>query len=244
VLRRRITPSLVVACVAVFISLTSTAWAVTMITGAQVKDGSLSGKDLKDGTVGPKDVSGLTNKDFIPGAGAPKGDRGPEGPTGLSGPKGDAGSQGVQGVPGPAGPVTAIRRTRTGGSVSLLSLANLDTVVLTVTVPAGSHAVWVSGDISNFADAAFFRCRLVTADHPEPAAAIAATTAFIGNGNGNVQAMPIAATYTAAASTTLNVTCRSDTTITDGSPTPPYPHFENPSLVAFPVDSVDDVTYS
>lgn len=46
------------------------AFAATMITGKDVKDGSLTGADLKDGSVGPKDLAASAR---VPG---PKGDTG------------------------------------------------------------------------------------------------------------------------------------------------------------------------
>ena len=48
----------ILACVAVaLIAGTTTATAATLITGKEIKDGSISGRDLKDGSVKSADLS-------------------------------------------------------------------------------------------------------------------------------------------------------------------------------------------
>jgi hypothetical protein len=55
-LLHRCTPSLAVACVALFVALAGTAAAALAITGADVVDGSLTGADLAARTVGPREL--------------------------------------------------------------------------------------------------------------------------------------------------------------------------------------------
>ena len=83
-------PSLftVLAAAAVLVAVSGGSYAAgTLITGADVKNGSLTGKDVKD--------KSLTKKDF-------KGSV--AGPRGATGATGAPGAQGAPGVQGPAGP--------------------------------------------------------------------------------------------------------------------------------------------
>src|SRR5262245_22933029 len=87
--RLKVTPALVVAGIALFVALTSTAVATTaqLITGAQIKNGSVTGADVKNKSLTPKDFKGSV--------------RGPRGLTGATGPAGPTGPQGP--ATGPAG---------------------------------------------------------------------------------------------------------------------------------------------
>jgi hypothetical protein len=108
-LRPRLTFANVVSVMALFVALGGSATAaVVLITGKQVKNGSLTGIDLKNNSVGSVDVKDgdLLAKDFKAGQ-LPSGlgGAGPKGDTGAQGPKGDAGAQGQQGIQGEAGPL-------------------------------------------------------------------------------------------------------------------------------------------
>jgi hypothetical protein len=122
----------VAATLALVFALTGTATAasITLITGRQVKDGSLSGADIANRSIGAKKMrlrslttkqlkrgsvtsgeirnGSLTVADFSPtllallhGAAGPAGAQGPAGPQGAPGPRGAAGAA------GPAGPAGA-----------------------------------------------------------------------------------------------------------------------------------------
>lgn len=54
--RFRPSPALVLAFVALLVALGGTAYAAIVITGKNVKDGSLTGRDIKDGSLGRTDV--------------------------------------------------------------------------------------------------------------------------------------------------------------------------------------------
>jgi hypothetical protein len=82
-LRRRVTFANIVACLALFIALGGTSMAqsgarsaVRLITGQQVRDGSLTGADIRDGS--------LLAKDFRAGQ-LPSGQDGATGATGATG---------------------------------------------------------------------------------------------------------------------------------------------------------------
>ena len=83
--RFRVSPAMAVAVVAVVLSVTGSAVAAKLITGKQIKDGSISAKDLS------KAVRLQLAK---PGGAGAKGDSGAAGPQGVPGPKGDAGAAG------------------------------------------------------------------------------------------------------------------------------------------------------
>ena len=93
-MRKHLTPSMVVALIALFAALSDMAIAHPgLITGAQIKDRSLTLKDLSRGT-----VAGLRGK------AGPAGPRGAQGPVGATGAPGPAGPQGIQGLTGSSGP--------------------------------------------------------------------------------------------------------------------------------------------
>jgi Collagen triple helix repeat (20 copies) len=93
-MRKHLTPPMVVALIALFAALSDMAIAHPgLITGAQVKDRSLTLKDLSRGTVAA-----------LRGKAGPAGPRGAQGPVGATGAQGPAGPPGIQGLPGAAGP--------------------------------------------------------------------------------------------------------------------------------------------
>jgi hypothetical protein len=106
-LRPRLTFANVVSVMALFVALGGSATAaVVLITGKQVKNGSLTGIDLKNNSVGSVDVKDgdLLAKDFKAGQ-LPSGLAGRKGDIGAEGPKGETGAQGQQGIQGEAGPL-------------------------------------------------------------------------------------------------------------------------------------------
>jgi hypothetical protein len=87
---------------AILLSGAMTATAATLITGRQVKDGSLTGKDLKNGSV--------TRSDLAASARGLRGTQGPAGPQGA---------QGATGAQGPQGPTGGLLRGTGGGAVTI-----------------------------------------------------------------------------------------------------------------------------
>lgn len=106
-----------------------TAAADKLITGSQIKDGTISAKDLnaavnnalakagtpgKTGATGPRGLTGATGAQGPQGQQGPKGDpgepgeRGLQGLQGLQGEPGEPGEQGPQGERGPAGTATYV----------------------------------------------------------------------------------------------------------------------------------------
>ncbi|MEA2483932.1 MAG: hypothetical protein QOC55_1879 [Thermoleophilaceae bacterium] len=103
-LRSRLTFANVVSVLALFVALGGTATAAAvLITGKNVKDGTLTGKDIKNNSVGSVDIKdgNLLGKDFKAGQ-LPKGDQGPKGDPGANGTNGTNGAKGDTGTPGTA----------------------------------------------------------------------------------------------------------------------------------------------
>jgi hypothetical protein len=95
---------MLVALVALFVALTSSATAAVLITGKNVKDGSLTGKDLKKRSITADRLA--TNVLATPQGAARPGATGPQGPvgaTGAAGANGAAGTNGADGSPGAPG---------------------------------------------------------------------------------------------------------------------------------------------
>jgi hypothetical protein len=149
-----------------------TATAAKLITGKDVKNGSLTGQDVKNKSLGMSDLSakarsslrgqtGATGAAGLPGAAGAAGAKGETGLTGPTGPKGDAGEpgkpgeqgiQGNQGEQGPMGPsdgyydrVLAFNRIE--------SPASMTRVQKTLDRSAGSYVVNAKLTIENMAAA-------------------------------------------------------------------------------------------
>jgi hypothetical protein len=94
----------ILACVAVALIVgTTSATAATLITGKQIKNGSITGQDLKNGSIKGADLAQGIRSRLQP-VGAQGGSvpvPGAAGATGESGAKGDKGDKGPQGDPGP-----------------------------------------------------------------------------------------------------------------------------------------------
>lgn len=97
---RRPTPALIIAIVAVVLALTGSAIAATVITGNQIKNGS----------IGLKDLSKKARK-------ALKGQKGQRGARGAQGPTGTAGTPGVAGTPGAPGEAVGYAMITAAGTV-------------------------------------------------------------------------------------------------------------------------------
>ena len=100
--RKFLTYANVLATLALFVALGGGAYAATLITGKQIKDGSITSADIKNGS--------LIALDFK--AGQLK-----TGPAGPAGPAGTAGTPGAAGAPGAAGTALAFAHINADGTV-------------------------------------------------------------------------------------------------------------------------------
>jgi hypothetical protein len=116
--------AIAVAIVAMSIVGGGVAGATRLITGRQIKDGSITGWDIKNHTLKPVDFKGSV--------------RGPRGREGAEGARGAQGPQGIQGPQGPAGPTVVNQLTR----VELVGVISPGAVShVTASCPAGQGVV-------------------------------------------------------------------------------------------------------
>ena len=122
-MRKRLTPGVVLGIGAVVIACTGSATATSLITGAKIKDGTITSKDIKKGTISSDRLASSVRAQLLK-AGTP----GPAGPTGATGapgstvqgsapqagPKGDNGADGKNGKDG-ANPATLVASSGDAG---------------------------------------------------------------------------------------------------------------------------------
>jgi hypothetical protein len=96
----------------------------SLITGADIKDGSITGHDIKPGSLSPRLFAGSPSK--------ARGSRGPRGAKGTPGRQGAAGPSGPQGLPGPPGAAGPPGEGQTVGTQYNLIQPNAQTVIQTV----------------------------------------------------------------------------------------------------------------
>jgi hypothetical protein len=96
----------------------------SLITGADIKDGSITSRDIKPGSLSPRLFADSTSN-----ARGVRGPRGTQGTSGVPGAGGPAGPQGLSGPPGPAGPAG---EGQTVGTQYNLIQPNAQTVTQTV----------------------------------------------------------------------------------------------------------------
>lgn len=103
---------LIAGVVAALATVTAgTAGVQALITGAQIKDGTVASRDIKNGTIGRADISAGTLSSLraprgpagVAGLQGATGPQGPPGAQGVAGPQGDTGSHGPQGAKGDPG---------------------------------------------------------------------------------------------------------------------------------------------
>ena len=149
----------VVAAGAALAASTATATATTMITGAQIKNGSVSGKDIRNGSLAKRDLSAAVRK-RLRRAGPASGPQGATGGQGAQGPRGGPGAPGRVGERGPAGPAgpagpqgaKASRAQRRAGSTRRKGEAGAS--AFAATIPSGTtvRGAWgyrVANQITN-----------------------------------------------------------------------------------------------
>jgi hypothetical protein len=135
---RRPSPSLLIALAAVVLASAGSATAARLITGKQIKNGSIASADVRDGSL----VRGDFKAGQVPAG--PRGAQGPQGPRGATGARGANGTNGFGLLRYPS-----VKQTFADGDANMVQ----------VECPAGTYAV---GGAAWAADTA----TLVT-DHPE-----------------------------------------------------------------------------
>ena len=117
-----------VAVLVLVLTLGGTAAAAKLITGKQIKDGSIGAADLSK-----KAKKSLKGKTGAPGSTGAAGAKGEAGAAGAAGAKGDAGAAGAAGLTGPpAGWMGRLTGLSTGDAVTEYGFVNSPSVVSTV----------------------------------------------------------------------------------------------------------------
>ncbi len=99
----KLTKPALIGGLALVLATGGTAGAAALVTGKQIKDGTVTGADIGDRSLTAADFKGsLTGP---AGPQGPAGPAGPAGPQGLKGNPGEAGKPGATGPAGPAGPI-------------------------------------------------------------------------------------------------------------------------------------------
>lgn len=150
---------LIVVVVAVLVvSTMGGAAAAALITGRQIKDGTVTGRDIRDQSLRPRDArSGLVRA----GRQGPEGAPGPDGPAGASGPAGRNGLGGLTTVVSPSAvavpPNASVTAeiacpdgmTALGGGVGGANQTAVDHMVMTRSMPTAPLGGWSVG-VFNF----------------------------------------------------------------------------------------------
>ncbi len=135
ILRRRPSPAMVVACLALLIALTGTSVAAVNQLGRntvgplQIKNGAVTNPKIRNNAVTSAKVANrsLLRSDFAPGQ-LPAGPTGPQGPVGPAGPAGPAGAAGAIGaITVRSAAVTIDNTTATNGQYTTRSVDALCT---------------------------------------------------------------------------------------------------------------------
>ena len=183
-----------------------TATAAKLITGKDVKNGSLTGKDVKNRSLGVSDLSakaraslrgqaGLTGPTGPAGAAGTAGAKGDTGATGPTGPKGDAGEQGIQGeqgeqgeqgiqgIQGEAGP-SKVYQDRSGAGLQIDDASDNRRLFRSAVLPAGNYLINAKLLVSNaFAEPRSITCTVGTLIGVEELLAeVDGVTPRVGNG--------------------------------------------------------------
>jgi hypothetical protein len=124
---------LLVAGLVLMLSAGAGATAALVITGKQIKDGTVTTKDVKNKTLKYKDFAPKTKSKL-------RGATGPAGPRGATGATGATGAAGAAGLPGLSGFEVVS---------SSVPLAGLVTGTASAACPAGKKAISASGGLAN-----------------------------------------------------------------------------------------------
>jgi hypothetical protein len=149
-LSRRLSPAMVVACLALLVALGGTSVAaVTAIPRnsvgtPQLKKNAVVSAKVKNGSLRATDFAAGQLPAGLAGPPGPAGAGGPQGPQGLAGPQGTQGVQGLQGPPGSQGPSGVLMGiSSTGGGPPPSSTLQFFGAPASITVTSAAQRVLV-----------------------------------------------------------------------------------------------------
>ena len=134
IMKRRPSPALVVAIVALFVAFSGTATAALVMTGKDIKDGTITGKDVKNRSLGTRELSKKAISSLKRHA--------------------QGGEQGAAGPAGPAGPSKAYVDNLPGPITDQL------TRIMEVTVEPGSYTAQANLEVHATGATGQIECRL------------------------------------------------------------------------------------
>jgi hypothetical protein len=154
-LLRSSTPIVLVTALVAVLGIGGTAYAAKLITGANIKDGSITAADLSKKTQssfrGAAGAKGLTGGNGVAGATGPIGAQGVAGSPGSAGPQGSSGATGASGTPGTNGTngtngANAVKYFGAFGATGTLDTARRSGISLPATLtPTGTYDVTLTG---------------------------------------------------------------------------------------------------
>jgi hypothetical protein len=137
-------PATVIACIALFVALSGTAYAVVALPPSSVGTRELKNRAVTMKKIAPTAVNALKGSRGAQGPAGPAGSAGPAGPAGQRGPAGPAGQRGPAGPAGPQGQQGPIGPSNAwvnyGGAAQTLT-AGITRTIASVTVPAGRYVL-------------------------------------------------------------------------------------------------------
>ena len=99
-MRFRPSPAMIVALIALFVALGGSASAAVLITGSEIKNGTIKSIDVGNNSLTSKDIKNLKSKDIKNGSLLAEDFKSGELPAGSAGPAGQQARQGQQGQQG------------------------------------------------------------------------------------------------------------------------------------------------
>jgi hypothetical protein len=206
IMKGRPSPALVVAIVALFVAFSGTATAALVMTGKNIKNGTITGKDVKNRTLDTKKLS-IKAVTSLSGQHGPAGPQGPKGDTGATGPRGQKGDT------GPRGPSDA----HATDTAELLSWTGAEQVVASLAVPAGSWVLNAYVNAKNtYIQNADVTCRLTSQLLLGPATTISSASAELPSGSPNARSLALNGAVTVGGERTLALRCTHTPSINTG----------------------------
>lgn len=147
--------SVTIAILALVVSVSSTATAAILISGADIKNNSITTKDIKNRSITAKDIKkgSLKSKNVKDGSLKVKdmsaqtrvamtGSQGPAGPRGAAGPEGPPGQQGPEGPAGPSGVESVETVTVVGEAIAPGAISTVNAFCPEGSSAVGGGAAW------------------------------------------------------------------------------------------------------
>jgi hypothetical protein len=187
ILKRRPSPSMVVAFIALVTAMAGTGYAATQLPNnsvgsKQLKNNAVTSKKIKNGAVNSDKVTNgsLLTKDFKSGQ-LPAGPRGPQGPQGAQGAQGAQGPRGDAGPRGPSNLYSAYVPTR-------IATTNVGDVLANLTPPNDDYMWFGNAHVqNNTPDAVTVQCEIAASLLVSPDGAADWTSLTVpAGGTGNI----------------------------------------------------------